>query len=214
MSEQDQVHREAKIQGDDGNVVGNHEDKYSSQNPIARYLVDGFLSAVTELYSQVEATTVLEVGCGEGHVADHLVRHGPRPKRFLATDLELAQAAPNVDPLIEFEPASIYDLPYEDNAFELVICCEVLEHLAEPARGLAEVARVAQRAVLMSTPWEPMWRALNMARGKYWNDLGNTPGHIQHFHRRDLVRLAERELIVTTRRTPLPWTVLLGVPRP
>jgi hypothetical protein len=95
----------------------------------------------------------------------------------------------------------------------LVVCCEVLEHLERPAAGVAELARVARRHVLLSTPWEPVWRVMNMARGRYWRALGNTPGHIQHFSRRGLRSLADTRLRVSATRTPLPWTVLLGEPR-
>jgi hypothetical protein len=88
----------------------------------------------------------------------------------------------------------------------------VLEHLDDPERGLAEVARVARRAVIVSTPREPLWRALNLARGAYLRDLGNTPGHVQHFSRRALERLVGRRLRVLERRSPLPWTVVLAAP--
>ena len=71
---------------------------------------------------------------------------------------------------------------------------------------------LAERAVLVSTPWEPLWRGLNMARGKYIRELGNTPGHIQHFSKRALIRLAQRHIRITERRDPIPWTVLLGTP--
>ncbi|HEX4447343.1 MAG TPA: methyltransferase domain-containing protein [Polyangiaceae bacterium] len=192
------------------NVVGNFYDKYRSKNPIERALVNGFLGAVSGFFGRVAPATVLEVGCGEGRLAQHLVTRGPRPRRFVACDLELSAIAPGLDPLIELRQASIYELPFEDRSFDLVVCCEVLEHLHEPARGLAEVARVARRAVIVSTPREPLWRAMNMMRGKYLRDLGNTPGHVQHFGPRSLVRLVESQLRVAARKTPLPWTVILG----
>jgi ubiquinone/menaquinone biosynthesis C-methylase UbiE len=196
------------------NIVGSFYDKYRSRNPIARALTQGFLDAVTELYSKVGPKTVLEVGCGEGQLAAHLWMNGPRPERFLATDLSTERIEAEPMPAgIEWEEASIYTLPYEDASFELVICCEVLEHLEDPEAGLREVTRVAERAVLLSTPWEPMWRALNVARLKYLRHLGNTPGHLQHFSRDQLRTLAERRLRITDMRTPLPWTVLLGEPR-
>jgi hypothetical protein len=62
----------------------------------------------------------------------------------------------------------------------------------------------------VSTPWDPVWRALNVLRGRYLARLGNTPGHVQHFTRRGLERLARTELRILERRTPLPWTILLG----
>jgi ubiquinone/menaquinone biosynthesis C-methylase UbiE len=106
----------------------------------------------------------------------------------------------------------VYELPYSDKSFELVVCCEVLEHLEYPQQGIAELTRVAEKGVLLSTPWEPVWQLLNLARGKYPRNLGNTPGHIQHFGRQDLVNLADTHLKIIKKRTPLPWTILLGVP--
>lgn len=196
------------------NVVGNFEDKYASQNPIARLLVGGFLDAVTELFVLAEpgARRVLEVGCGEGKLATHLIQNAPTPARYLATDVSLETLAPRVDPRIEFETASIYALPFATDSFDIVVCCEVLEHLERPEQGLAELSRVAAHRVLLSTPWEPVWRLMNMARGKYLRALGNTPGHIQHFTRRELTTLAATYLDLREVRTPLPWTAILGQP--
>lgn len=195
------------------NVVGNVYDKYGTSNPIARRLMQGFLEAVTSLYDIANPQRVLEVGCGEGKLAQQLLEHqrarGTAP-HFEACDLELDRLVPDLDPAIQTREASIYALPWADDAFDLVVCCEVLEHLEDPAAGLAELARVSARFVLLSTPWEPTWRLLNLARLRYVRDLGNTPGHLQHFSRRGLLQLAQTELRVVDERTPLPWTVLLG----
>jgi SAM-dependent methyltransferase len=194
---------------DPGNIVGNHYDKYGSKNPIERALLGAFLDAVTGFYDRVAPATVLEVGCGEGQLAHRLVTRR-RPERFVACDVELGAIMKGIDPLIELHTASIYELPFPDAAFDLVVCCEVLEHLDDPRRGLREVARVARRAAIVSTPREPLWRAMNMMRGKYLRDLGNTPGHVQHFGGRALARLVDQELTVVGRRSPIPWTVILG----
>jgi ubiquinone/menaquinone biosynthesis C-methylase UbiE len=195
-------------------IIGHHEDKYASRNPIARLLVDNFLTAVTSLYilARPAGKQVLEVGCGEGKLANHLLAHAPTPARFLATDLDLAHLTPELDPHIETAQASAYALPYPDRSFDIVVCCEVLEHLDDPLQGLSECARVAREGVLISTPWEPVWRALNVARLKYLRELGNTPGHVQHFSRGGLEQLAARRLRVLAMRKPLPWTAILGEP--
>jgi ubiquinone/menaquinone biosynthesis C-methylase UbiE len=193
-------------------IVGNVYDKYGTRNPVARALMRGFLGAVTTMYRQVSPESVLEIGCGEGLLAHHLLTNGPRPRRFVASDRDLRAAVPGLDPLIEFLEASAYDLPFPSGSFDLVVCCEVLEHLHDPPRALSEAARVARRAVIVSTPREPLWRLLNIARGAYIRDLGNTPGHVQHFGSGDLERLVARQLHVLARRSPLPWTVLLGKP--
>ena len=133
-----------------------------------------------------------------------------RPVRFEACDLELDLVAPALDPMIVFKAASAYELPYADNEFELLVCCEVLEHLECPDDALRELERVASKAVLLSTPREPLWRALNIARGKYLTALGNTPGHIQHFSRRTLSTLVAQHFQIVDVRTPVPWTMLLA----
>ena len=195
------------------NIVGNVYDKYNSNNPITRLLMRGFLNDITELYNLIRPTRVLEVGCGEGELANYLLQHSSkRPQHFEASDLSLDIIIAESDPLIKYRESSIYELPYSKNSFDLVVCSEVLEHLEYPQRGLAEIARVADKGVLLSTPWEPVWRLLNLARGKYVMNFGNTPGHIQHFSRQGLIKLAQTHLEVVNKRTPLAWTIILGVP--
>ena len=195
------------------NIVGNLYDKYNSDNPLTRFLMQGFLNCLTELYNFIEPASVLEVGCGEGFLANYLLEHSSkRPQRFEASDLSLDALKVVNDPLIKFRISSIYELPYSANSFDLVVCSEVLEHLEYPGRGLVEIARVAEKGVLLSVPWEPVWRVLNMVRGKYIKALGNTPGHIQHFSRQGLINLVQTHLQIAKKRTPLPWTILLGVP--
>jgi ubiquinone/menaquinone biosynthesis C-methylase UbiE len=193
---------------------GNTYDKYGTKNVVARALMSGFLRDVTELYSRVAPQSVLEVGCGEGRLAMHLLANAraQRPRRFVVSDRDLGALDRDLDPLLEPCPAPIEHLPFDDASFDLVVCCEVLEHLSDPAPGLAEIARVARRAVIVSTPREPIWRALNIARGAYLRQLGNTPGHVRHFSRRGLERLVGGRMRVLARRTPLPWTVLLAAP--
>ena len=86
---------------------------------------------------------------------------------------------------------------------------EVLEHVADPEALLTELARVARGHLLVSVPREPLWRALNIARGAHWASLGNTPGHVHGFSRRSLEHLAARRGQVVAVRTPLPWTAAL-----
>ena len=196
------------------NIVGNTYDKYATTNPAARYLMGRFLDAVTSLYNEARPATVLEIGCGEGKLIQHLIENAEQPaQKITACDLSLDRITENLNPIIKFQEASIYELPFGDDQYDLVVCCEVMEHLEEPADGLAEISRIAKQAVLLSTPWEPVWRIMNLMRGKYISNLGNTPGHVQHFSRAGLAELAQTRLDIVATLTPFPWTVLLGKPR-
>jgi ubiquinone/menaquinone biosynthesis C-methylase UbiE len=100
-------------------------------------------------------------------------------------------------------------LPFASGEFDLVSAIEVLEHLPDPEQTLSEMARCAERHLLVSVPHEPLWRALNLARGAYVPQLGNTPGHLNHWSKRSFIRLLSRHGEVVEARSPFPWTMLL-----
>jgi SAM-dependent methyltransferase len=113
-------------------------------------------------------------------------------------------------PNLEFRELDVTGgLPFADGEFDLVCATEVLEHVPRPERVVAEMARVADRHLIVSVPHEPLWRILNVARGAYLRDLGNTPGHINHWTRRGFVSLLSNHGRVTEIRSPFPWTMLL-----
>ena len=101
------------------------------------------------------------------------------------------------------------NLPFADGEFDLAAAIEVLEHVPDPEHTLAEMARCAERHLLVSVPREPLWRVLNMARGAYLRELGNTPGHLNHWSKRAFCRLLARHGDVVEVRSPFPWTMLL-----
>ena len=112
-----------------------------------------------------------------------------------------------------FEPRSIYDLDTGRDSADLVVCCEVLEHLEHPDAGLLALQRVVGRHLIVSVPKEPLWCALNLARGNYIGHWGNTPGHIQHWSKGGFIRLVSKYFDVIEVKRPLPWTMLLCKPR-
>ena len=112
-------------------------------------------------------------------------------------------------PNLEFRAEEATRLSFADDEFDLASAIEVLEHVPEPEATLAEMARVARGHLLVSVPREPLWRGLNMARGAYWRDLGNTPGHVNHWSKRGFVSLLSRYGTVEEARSPFPWTMLL-----
>ena len=112
-------------------------------------------------------------------------------------------------PNLEYCVMQAQNLPFEANEFDLATAIEVLEHVPDPEHTVSEMARCAERHLLVSVPREPLWRMLNMARGAYWSELGNTPGHLNHWSRRSFVRLLSRHGDVAELRSPFPWTMLL-----
>ncbi|MCI0353262.1 MAG: class I SAM-dependent methyltransferase [Acidobacteriales bacterium] len=204
---------------EDGVIAGNYYDKYGTKNPIARYLMNGFLESVSALVGEVNAANVHEVGCGEGNLSIFLAKRYPQ-MRFRGSDfsrqvVDLARANAAREGLtIDFRANSLYDLTRDADSADLIICCEVLEHLEDPRRALGIVSKLARKHLILSVPREPIWRVLNMARGKYLKDLGNTPGHLQHWSRRSFLRMVAGYAEVTRILTPLPWTMVLCKVKP
>ena len=112
-------------------------------------------------------------------------------------------------PNLEYRVMKAENLPFDDGEFDVAAAIEVLEHVPDPEHTVAEMARVARRHLLVSVPREPLWRGLNMARGAYLKDLGNTPGHLNHWSKRSFVALLSQHGEVVEARSPFPWTMLL-----
>ena len=193
---------------ENGLPAGNHYDKYGAANPIVRWMMNGFFSTVTAFAKQTGQREVHEVGCGEGHLSQILHDAG-FDVRGSDVSSEIISAARATNPDISFKAAGVEDLATPDDAAPLVVCCEVLEHLSDPHAALAQLARLAQPYLLVSVPREPLWRVLNMCRGRYLGDLGNTPGHLQHWSTTQFLRMLSEHVDVIASATPLPWTVAL-----
>ncbi len=192
--------------------TGNTFDKYGSTNPVVRRLMTGFHDTLDELWSKAQPRSVLDVGCGEGVLTcEWADRMGGG--RVVGIDLDDPKLRAEWDkrrrPNLEYRVEEATSLSFAAGEFDTVTAIEVLEHVPEPERTVAEMARVAERWLLVSVPREPLWRALNMARGAYWKSLGNTPGHLNHWSRRRFVEMLSRHGTVEEVRSPFPWTMLL-----
>ncbi len=197
----------------DENVKGgNHYNKYATKNPIERMLVQGFLQTIRDLVSKTGANAIHEVGCGEGYLLQELAVPGRSLRGSDLCQETVSAARTRLEDLgtpIPFECMNLYNLSPAQHATELVMCCEVLEHVEDPEGAINILKSLAQPYLLVSVPREPLWRILNMGRLSYLKDFGNTPGHINHWSTRSFVRFLERHVAVLEVRTPLPWTVVL-----
>jgi SAM-dependent methyltransferase len=197
----------------EGTVTGNTYDKYGSTNPVVRRLMAGFEGTLDELFAQADAQSLLDVGCGEGVLTQQWAERLGEARRVVGIDLDdptlHAEWAKRTAPNLEYRVMKAENLPFADGEFDAATAIEVLEHVPDPEHTVAEMARVAQRWLLVSVPREPLWRALNMARGAYWRDLGNTPGHVNHWSKRSFAALLSRHGDVVQARSPFPWTMLL-----
>jgi len=210
----DDLHQAAKP-GDvnaDAVVTGNTYDKYGSSNPLVKKMMAGFEDTLDDLWKQASPNSILDVGCGEG-VLTHKWAERLGDGRIVGIDLDEPELKAAWEHRqrdnLEYKILEATKLPFADNEFEMTTAIEVLEHVPEPASTIAEMGRVAAKYVLVSVPREPLWRGLNMARGSYIKDLGNTPGHVNHWSKRAFVKELSAIGKVVEAKSPFPWTMLL-----
>lgn len=191
-------------------VAGNYYPKYSTKNFVARYLTRNFISTLLDVIGRVEARTCLDVGSGEGFLLQQVRLRFPA-LHIISSDIShTMQLLSTQTTFLPGMVAAAERLPCADNAVDLVVACEVLEHLHEPEQALAEIQRVTRKFCILSVPREPLWRAMNVARLAYLQQLGNTPGHLQHWSRREFVGLVKKYFEVLEIKNPVPWTFIAG----
>jgi len=188
--------------------TGNCYNKYGSTNPIEQRMMRGFLGALDRVLDGLAPTRVLEIGVGEGEVLARVRERFPDVP-LVGVDLPdeaLADRWRSAELTTMFCDATA--LPFPDSSFDLVLAVEVLEHIANPGRALDELARVGTGTLIASVPFEPVWRIGNMVRGRYLSDLGNTPGHVNHWTRWSFRRFLAGRFHIDQVASPLPWTMI------
>jgi len=182
--------------------------KFQTRNPIVRRLINGFYRKLREML-EVHADqrqSLLDAGCGEGETLRRLSKC--LPQHVLGFDL-------NPDSIAFAEQhtpgqlcvADIYHTGYPDDAFDTVLCLEVLEHLDQPELALAELARIARIEMIISVPHEPWFRLGSLMRGKHIARWGNHPEHINHWNPKKFNQWLSHHATVQQIVNAFPWTI-------
>lgn len=185
-------------------------DKHTSNNPLVKFLNGRLVQVICDLTLDVQPKKILDAGCGEGFTVNKIVQQN-KGTEITGLDIEkdaLAYAK-DINPGIKFIEGSVYELPFEDDQFDIVILSEVLEHLDDPLKALDEVKRVSSGYSVISVPHEPYFRIGNMMRFTYLSDFGNTPGHINNWTKKQFLNLLSERFDVIKVKTPLPWVSAL-----
>lgn len=192
-------------------ITGNYYNKYEAANPIVRFLVQGFMNSLADMVNTVNADDAHEIGCGEGFLAPILGGEGIRLRGCDISDecVELARHYAKEQKIeATYRSSNIMNLTPPADSAQLIVCCEVLEHLEDPEGAIDILASLAKPKLICSVTREPIWSIMNMARGRYWTRLGNTPGHMQRWSTKAFIELVSRRFAIDEVMTPIPWTFL------
>ena len=92
-----------------------------------------------------EKTNVLEVGCGGGILSEEIAKMG-----VIITGIDPSEQSLNIavkhakdnNLKINYEKGTGEYLPFRDNSFDAVLCCDVLEHVKDLPKVISEISRV------------------------------------------------------------------------
>ena len=116
------------------NVPGNFYDKYNTRNPIARYLMNGFLGSFDELTEKTNTRVLIRDRLWRGQSVDAPTRPrmGSPWERSRGNKRQTSQPKMRrPGSCTQVPKRSLFDLKPNEASADLVICCEVLEHVPE-----------------------------------------------------------------------------------
>ncbi len=185
--------------------------KHKSNSFLQRKLLENFNKALLEEVRALQPYSILDVGCGEGFTLEILRKAGIGKKLEGVDYLDRAiEIGKKEHPHLTLKQGTIYDLKYQDESFDVVMCTEVLEHLDNPEKGLAELVRVAKKYCVLSVPNEPLFMLGNFLRGKNLTRFGNDIEHINHWTFWQFKQFVSKKLKIKKVRYPLPWTLIIA----
>ncbi|MES2308259.1 MAG: class I SAM-dependent methyltransferase [Verrucomicrobiota bacterium] len=101
-------------------------------------------------------TRVLDIGCGAGHYLRTLRQAYGTDFHYTGIDatenyIGYAKKAWRNDPQTEFKVGSVFKLPVKAESYDLVICCNLLLHLADAKKPLLELIKATKSCLIVRT---------------------------------------------------------------
>ncbi len=119
-------------------------------------------SWIARTFAPVLRGRILDVGCDEGRLRHEIQDPSAR---YIGLDVN-----PGADVVLDLD---LGDLPFEDRAFDCVLCTDVLEHLTRPHEVFDELCRVSADTVIVSLP--------NSVRSLLLAILEGGEGRLKHY---------------------------------
>lgn len=161
------------------NIGGNFFDKHNSKNFIIQNLMNNFYQTFLELIGNEKFNSILDIGCGEGHFTNLIWQKFHQRTKISAYEFDdnIVGLANNIYPQLNVKKGDILNIKEK---YDLLVASEVLEHIPNYHQAIVSCKNSA-KICIFSVPNEPWFRLANILRLKYLLQLGNTPGHVNHW---------------------------------
>ena len=151
-----------------------------------------------------EGRRILDVGCGEGILLEKLVRRFP-DREIEGIDLDPINIRICLEHGLKIKQGGAYGLPYGDESFDVCLFIEVVEHLAEPLRALAELHRVLKKGgrLLVLFPNDRTFKLARIMMLMFKEAFYDT-GHLRQWTPREMKEALEGNGFKVTGQSSIP----------
>jgi SAM-dependent methyltransferase len=203
---------------DDPALASRYEDWYAGAGKDADILEKALLGKLLCLFPN--ARSVLEVGCGTGHFTRWMAERG---LDVVGVDVSgpMLNEARRLGGGPRYLPGDAHSLSFADGSYDVTALITTLEFLPDPARALAEAARVARQGILLGVlnRWSMLTLRYRLSGKAMWRAA-------RFFGPWELAALARRAAggrarttawrttlwpISGVRDMPLPWGGFIGM---
>lgn len=111
----------------------------------------GFVIDVLKKFDISSSQKIVEIGCGGGIFSEYIASHG---YNILGVDISeksinVAQEHARMNNVqIDYQVASVYELPFENESFDVVMSSDFLEHLEDLVKAISEMSRILKKGGL------------------------------------------------------------------
>lgn len=139
-------------------------------------------------------TSVLDAGCGMGHVVRNLLKRGYDAKGVDISRDAIEAYMPDLAKEGIVQLAGLEKLPFKDNSFDLVFCSDVMEHIPsfDIVASIRELTRVAKKHLALTINLDhPYEYHPTILPREEWIDLFLSSDKLKH--QTDIEQKIERE---------------------
>lgn len=187
------------------------DELYNSPNGLVRFAHTARLRAIVAALPDGESLHILDAGCGEGHLLEHIHKTHPHFQLFGIDVVPVAlEKARNRCPFATITAMDLTSLAFKENAFDVVACTEVLEHVFEYRKALQEFMRVLKPggSLIVTFPNEILWTAGRFLLGRRPIKV---PDHVNSFSPRKIAKaIGQQSVVVRGLPLGLPFALSLN----